>query len=131
MKSSRWRTLAIALVVCFSVTWVWSAERAWQTGTWRDAQTKRPKVVFGVAPTNPNGTPRVAPPAAQEVRTYVIETDTLRLELKENTTVDAPRLDVLIGEPVTFAIEKNSVYIKDASGKERKLSLTKKTEVKK
>ena len=50
-----------------------------------------------------------------EVRTYVIETDTLRLELKENTTTDARRIAVMIGAPVTFALEKNTVYIRDSS----------------
>lgn len=106
---------------------LWAAERAWQQGIWREAQTKRAKVVFGIAPNNPNsGAPRTAPPASREVRTYVIETDDLRLELRENTTVDAPRIDVLIGQPVTFALEKNNAYIKDADGREHKLGVTKK-----
>jgi hypothetical protein len=126
MKLHAWRSLAMMFVLCFAAT-AWSAERAWQQGIWREAQTKRARVVFGIAPHNPNsGAPRTSPPAAQEVRTYVIETDDLRLELRENTTVDAPRIDVLIGQPVTFALEKNNIYIKDADGREHKLSVTKK-----
>jgi hypothetical protein len=87
---------------------------------------KRPKVVFGVAPNSPNtGAPRTSPPAAQEVRTYVIETDTTRYELRENATVDTPRIDVLVGEPVQFAIEKKTMWVKDQDGHEHRLSLVK------
>ena len=95
-------------------------------GTWRDVQVKRPKVVFGVAPNSPTtGAPRTSPPAPQEVRTYVIETETMRFELRENTTVDAPRIDVLVGEPVEFAVEKKNLWMKDQDGHEHKLSLVK------
>jgi hypothetical protein len=98
-------------------------ERAWQTGTWRGVQIVRPKVVFGVTRAPRVGSPA---PAIAEVRTYIIETDDLRLELKENTTADAKRVDATVGEPVTFAIEKNTVYIKEAEGAEHKLSVSKK-----
>ncbi len=126
MKSTHVRPLAFALVIWCSAAGMWAAERAWQKGTWRDVQVKRPKVVFGVAPNSPNsGVPRTSPPASQEVRTYVIETDTMRLELRENATVDTPRIDVLVGEPVQFAIEKKTVWIKDQDGRERRLSLVK------
>ena len=126
MKSSHLRALVIVLAICCSAASVWTAERVWQKGTWREFQVKRPKVVFGIAPNSPNtGVPRSSPPASQEIRTYVIETDTLRLELRENATVDTPRIDVLVGEPVEFAIEKKNVWIKDQDGRERKLSLVK------
>ena len=116
----------MAFVISCSAAWVWAAERAWQKGTWRDIQVKRPKVVFGVAPNSPNtGVPRSSPPASQEIRTYVIETETTRLELRENATVDTPRIDVLVGEPVEFAIEKKNVWIKGQDGREHKLSLVK------
>jgi hypothetical protein len=115
-------TLAIALLA--GSAWAAGAERAWQTGTWRGVQVVRPKVVFGVTRAPRVGSPA---PAIAEVRTYVIETDDLRLELKENTTADARRIDATVGEPVTFALEKNSVYIKEAEGTEHKLSVTKKT----
>ena len=114
-------TLAVALVT--ANTWAAGAERVWQTGTWSGVQVVRPKVVFGVARAPRIGSPS---PAIVEVRTYVIETDDLRLELKENTTSDAYRIDATVGAPVTFALEKNTVYIKEADGAERKLSVTKK-----
>jgi hypothetical protein len=98
-------------------------ERAWQMGTWRSAQIVRPKVVFGVVRAPRVGSPA---PAIAEVRTYVIETDDLRLELKETTTADARRVDAEVAAPVTFALEKNTVYIKEADGAEHKLSVTKK-----
>jgi hypothetical protein len=126
MKSTHRRTMAVVLLVCAAAATAWAVDRAWQKGTWRDVQVKRPKVVFGVAPNNPNsGAPRTSPPAAQEVRTYVIETDTMRYELKENVTVDTPRIDVLVGEPVEFAIEKKTAYVKDQDGHEHRLSVVK------
>jgi hypothetical protein len=130
MRSNQRRALAIALVAAVSLlsgARVWTVDRAWQTGVWKDVQVKRAKVVFGVAPGDPNSGGRRAPPPTRETRLYVIETDDLRLELKQDATVDTPRLDVLVGEPVTFAIEKNNVYVKDAKGRETKLSVTKKT----
>jgi hypothetical protein len=119
------KQLALMVVVALVFVNAWAAgpERAWQTGTWRDVRIVRPKVVFG-----PPRRPGISSPATAlaEVRTYVIETEDLRFDLKENTTADAPRLDATIGELVTFAVEKNSVYIKGADGVEHKLSVTKK-----
>jgi len=100
-----------------------SPARVWRTGTWRSAQVVRPKVVLGITRAPRIGSPA---PAIAEVRTYVIETDDLRLELKENTTADARRIDATVGAAVTFALEKKTVYIKEADGVEHKLSVTKK-----
>ena len=117
--------LALTIAVGLMTVNAWAAgpERAWQAGTWRGVQIVRPKVVFGVTRAPRVGSPA---PAIAEVRTYIIETDDLRLELKENTTADAKRVDATVGEPVAFAIEKNTVYIKEAEGAEHKLSVTKK-----
>jgi hypothetical protein len=119
---------AVALaVLLLTAPVLQAAERAWQTGKWIDVQIVRPKVVFGIMSRDPAGGQRSAPPAAIEERLYVIETDELRLEIKQKANVDLPRIDAMIGEPVTFALEKNTIYIKDASGKEHKFSLAKKT----
>jgi hypothetical protein len=101
-------------------------ERQWQTGTWRESKIERPKVLFSVQSRDPNSNlPRTA--AAREVRTFVIETSTHRLELRQDATVDTPRIDVLLGQPVQVAIEKKTVYVKDSDGKEHRLALRKRT----
>ena len=115
-----------AIVSVFLAVAVTAAERQWQSGTWRDMRVDRPKVLFSVQSRDPNSNlPRTA--AAREVRTFVIETATHRLELRQDATVDTPHIEVLLGEPVSFAIEKKTVYVKDAAGKEHKLSLRKQT----
>jgi hypothetical protein len=103
-----------------------TAERDWQMGTWRESKIERPKVLFNVQSRDPNSNlPRTA--AAREVRTFVIDTSTHRLELRQDVTVDTPRIDVLLGQRVQVAIEKKTVYVKDSEGKEHKLVLRKQT----
>ena len=124
------RTRSFALLIGFVgvLATVSGAEKAWQKGTWRDAKIERQKVVFGVAPNNPNsGIPRTSPPAAMERRSYVIETEALRLDIRLDATVDTPRIDVVIGQPVTFAIEKNDIWIKDDEGHEHRMKISKRT----
>ena len=117
---------ALAVGVLCGGAAIGAAERVWQTGTWREVKVERPKVFFSVQSADPNSNlPRTAP--ARETRTYVIETDALRLELRQDATVDTPRIDVLIGEPVTFALEKKNVYVKDLDGREHKLNVRKQT----
>ena len=122
------RRVALGFVAaCLTVATAVSAskDRAWQTGMWYDVQIVRPRIVFGLSGRPVDGRPTSPfPPAMVEVRTYVIETDTLRLELREKTRADAPRLDAKVGERVTFAIEKNTVYIRMDDGDEHKISLT-------
>jgi hypothetical protein len=123
MKRRIWLTATMcALVVVGAI----AAERQWQSGTWRESKVERPKVLFSVQPRDPNSNvPRTA--AARETRTYVIESKTHRLELRQDATVDTPQIDVLLGQPVVFAIEKKNVYVRDGDGKEHKLSLRKQT----
>ena len=103
-----------------------AAEREWQKGEWREVSVERPRVSIGVVTRDPNNrTPQAA--SAREVRKYVIETGTHRLELRQDGTADTPRLDAEIGEPVTFAIEKKNVYVKDPHGREHRFTLTKQT----
>ena len=117
--------LAALLCTVFSIL-AFAEERQWQTGTWRESTIERPKVLFSVQSRDPNSNlPRTA--AAREVRTFVIETSADRLELRQEATVDTPRIDVLLGQPVQVAIEKKTVYVKDSDGKEHKLALRKQT----
>ena len=121
------RRILLAAIVCAMVgVMAVAAEREWQSGTWREAKIERPKVLFSVQSRDPNSNlPRTT--AAREVRTFVIETSTHRLELRQDATVDTPHIDVLIGQPVTLAIDKKAVYVKDDEGREHKLSLRKQT----
>ena len=105
-----------------------AAEREWQNGTWREYNVERPRVLFSTQTRDPSSNlPNTTP--AREIRTFVVETSTHRLELRQDATVDTPRIDVLLGQPVLVAIEKKTVYVKDGDGKEHKLSLRKQTEL--
>lgn len=121
------RRILLAAIICAAiVATAIAAEREWQTGTWRETKIERPKVLFSVQPRDPNSNlPRTA--AAREIRTFVIDTSTHRLELRQDATVDTPQIDVLLGQPVVIAIEKKTVYVKDGEGKEHRLSLRKRT----
>lgn len=125
------RPTLLAAVICAVVgATAIAADREWQSGTWREAKVERPKVLFSVQTRDPNSNlPR--PAAAREVRTFVIETSTHRLELRQDATVDTPRIDVLLGQPAEFAIEKKTIYVKDSEGKEHRLSLRKQTPLEK
>ena len=118
--------LVWALVFCVAGL---AAEREWQNGTWREYNVERPRVLFNTQTRDPNSNLPHATPA-REIRTFVIETSTQRLELRQDATVDTPRIDILLGQPVLVAIEKKTVYVKDGEGKEHKLSLRKQTELK-
>ena len=104
-----------------------AAGRHWQAGVWRETGVTRQMLDFG-----PGASPFGEPTRAQtmramaDVRTYVIETDDLRLELKDVVPVGRRSIDVTVGGAATFAIEKNTVYVRDPDGKEHRLRLTKK-----
>ncbi|HTK28132.1 MAG TPA: hypothetical protein VL309_01180 [Vicinamibacterales bacterium] len=103
-------------------------ERHWQTGKWVDVGIQRQIVDFG--PGSSSFDPRgrgASMRAMADVRTYVIETDTLRLELQDVVAVNKRSVDAVVGAPVTFALEKNTVYVKDDDGTEHKLRVTKRT----
>ncbi len=123
------------LLVLLSVAGVsLAAERHWQTGTWRDMTTRRKMIDFGPGSSGFGGpgAARPGPPgptmrAMADVRTFVIETDDLRLDLEDTVPIGRRSIDVVIGGTVTFAVEKNAVYIRDPNGAEHKLRLVKKT----
>jgi hypothetical protein len=127
------RSAAAALVL---LAWVASdgatpsaAERHWRTGACTKVDVSRQLVDFGPGQ-GPFGPP---PPAGQmnmkamaEVRIYVIETADLYIEAKDISPVGRKTLDVAAGEPITFALEKSTLYVRDPSGAEHKLRITKK-----
>ena len=119
------QAILIAGVLVLSAVGALAAERAWQKGVLNDLKVERPKVNFGVGTRDPNSAMQM-PPAIRETRTYIIDTDEFRYILTESTTTAMPAFDALVGEEVEFAIEKNTAYLRDAKGKERKLSVSKK-----
>ncbi len=122
---SRTSVILGAFLVATSVV---AAERSWRTGTCLEARTERKTIDFGPGGNpfgNPNATPSMR--GLADVRTFVIETDALRLELEDVVPIGKRSIDVTVGTPVTFAVEKNAAYIKDADGKEYKLRVVKRT----
>jgi hypothetical protein len=117
--------IGLALLAFCGVTAV-AAEREWQNGIWMEVKVEKPRVLFATQTRDPNS-PLPRTPAAREVRMYVVETSTHRLELRQDATVDTPRIDVLLGQPVLVAVEKKNAYIKDGDGREHKLSVRKHT----
>jgi hypothetical protein len=105
-----------------------AADRLWQTGTWTDVSIKRQLVDFGPG-ASPFGGGQSTPAmrAMADTRTYVIETDALRIEIKDVVAVGHRSVDAVVGLRVTFALEKNTIWIRDADGAEHKLHVTKKT----
>jgi hypothetical protein len=122
------RTVAVAALFLSSVSIGGAAERHWQTGTWRETDIRRKMLDFGPGATSFDGRHTTAPAmrAMADVRTYVIETDDLRLELEDVVPVGRRTVDVTVGAAVTFALEKNAVYVRDPDGKEYRLRVTKK-----
>ena len=120
-----WRALAAFLLVC-ALTAA-AADRPWQTGMWGDVETKRQLVDFGPGSSSFGG-PRPSPSmrAMADVHVYVIETDDLHLEVRDVVAVGRRSVDVVPGAAVTFALQKNVVYVRDPDGTEHKLRVTKK-----
>jgi hypothetical protein len=105
-----------------------AAERKWQKGTWTEVKVDRPRFVFGVQP-RPSGPGAEAPPMTV-IRTYAIETADLRIELKEPTPAPRRSVGAMVGDEVIFALEKNTVYVREPDGTELRLNVTKKNEIK-
>jgi hypothetical protein len=125
-KEARMRPIAsLVLVAAMAATGV-AAGRKWQTGTWGDITITRRVVDFGPGSSGfgrPGSTPQMR--ALADLRHFVIETDDLRIEAEDTVSVGRRSFDATTGERVTFALEKNTVYVRDG-GTEHKLRLLKK-----
>ena len=104
-----------------------AAERKWQTGTWGDITITRKVVDFGPGSSGfgrPGATPQMR--ALADLRHFVIETAEMRIEAEDTVSVGRRSFDATTGGSVTFALEKNTVYVRDADRAEHKLRLLKK-----
>jgi hypothetical protein len=123
----RHAAIAGLLLLAFAAT-ATAAEKKWQTGTWGDVTTSRQMVDFGPGSSS-FGSPKPSSPsmrAMADVYVYVIETDEVHIEMKDVVAVGRRTVDVVPGAEVTFALQKNTVYVRDPDGTEHKLRVTKK-----
>lgn len=115
------KTAGAVLLLLLGCASAFAADRYWQQGTWTQVKITRPKIVIGVKPKPEPG----QAPAMTEIRSYVITTADLRLEVKEPSPPPRRPVAAIVGLPVTFAVENNIVYVRDDDGTEYKLQLTK------
>ena len=121
---------AAVLLVATLGTLAVAADRKWQTGTWGEVTTKRRMVDFGPG-ASPFGQPGSSSPAMRamaDIRHFVIETADLRLELEDTVSIRRRSIEATAGAPVTFAVDKKTVYVRDSDGTEHKLRLVKTTQ---
>src|SRR6185295_18194924 len=109
------RTIALLILLISAAASSFAAERHWQTGTWGDVTTKRKLIDFGpgASPFGRAGVQQPAMRAMADVRLFVIETDALRIEMEDTVPIGRRSIDPVIGEAVTFALEKRAVYVRD------------------
>lgn len=97
----RHRVLASLILVALGAASA-MAQRRWQPGTWRDSG---------------------------DARTYVIQTDTVRLHLEDLPPGETRALTVVAGSGVRFAIEDSHVFVLDRDGKEHELRLVRRVDL--
>jgi hypothetical protein len=117
----RWVSFLL-LVLAADVT---AADRQWQTGKWADVGVSRNPLIGDPRSSSPGALPYRSTP---EVGRYTIETADSRYTLEDVVPLGGPGsfdLAVKIGESVTFAVSKSTVYIK-GDGAEYRLRLVKK-----
>src|ERR1700681_4614908 len=101
------RTLALLIVLMSMAVTSLAAERHWQTGTWGDVTTRRKLIDFGPG-ASPFGRAGAQPPmrAMADVRTFVIETDELSIEMEDTVPIGRRSIEPVVGTAVTFALDK-------------------------
>ena len=122
------KALTTVIVVAAMGVLAIAADRKWQTGTWGEVTTKRKMVDFGPG-SSPFGRPGPSSPsmrAMADIRHFVIETDSMRLELEDTVSIRSRSFDATAGEKVTFALDKKTVYVRDSDGVEHRLRVLKK-----
>src|SRR4051794_28094866 len=123
------RTIASLVLIAAMAAGVSAAQRKWQTGTWGEITIKRRVVDFGPGASGfgrPGSTLEMR--ALADLRHFVIETEELRIEAEDTVSVGRQSFAATTGASVTFAIEKNTVYVRDEDRVEHKLRLLKRIE---
>jgi hypothetical protein len=120
------RLAAVLLLALASIAT--AADRAWQSGKWVDSGIARNPFVGD--PHNVPGGIGVPPGrgSTPEVGRYVIETADARYTVEDIVPISSPASfdrAVRVGESVTFAVNKSTIYIK-GDGTEYRLRLVKK-----
>jgi hypothetical protein len=103
-----------------------AADRQWQTGKWADVGVSRNPLIGDPRSSSPGALPYRS--TTPEVGRYSIETADSRYTLEDVVPLGGPGsfdLAVKVGESVTFAVSKSTVYIK-GDGTEYRLRLVKK-----
>jgi hypothetical protein len=106
-----------------------AAERKWQTGTCVDVGIKRTPWVGDPAMSRQPLNGRPTQSTMTEVATYVIEAGDLRITLEDIVPIgSSSSLDatITVGSSVTFALDKNTAYVRRPDGTEHRLRMTKK-----
>lgn len=98
--------LGVILLLCVAIDGR-AADREWQTGVW--------------------ATPAAPARADAQSRTAAIETDRFRLDLQVPLTGAEQPLTIKPGAPVTFAVDGDTVYVRQGNA-ERACRLVKRTE---
>jgi hypothetical protein len=101
-----------------------AADRKWQTGRWADVGVKRTPWIGD--PERERMRRSFNEAALTEVATYVIETDDLRFDLKDMVAIGRGAFEryVIVGNLVTFAVDKKTAYIQ-LDGREYRLHVLK------
>jgi hypothetical protein len=120
----RWTaSLLMVLTACLSS----AADRNWETGKWADVGVARNPFVGDPRSSSPGALPVPNARTTPEVGRYIIETMDMRYTVEDIVALGGPAsIDLVakIGERVTFAVSKSSVYIK-GDGTEYRLRLVK------
>jgi len=123
----RWAAIVVLLAIGASVATT-AADRAWQTGKWADVGVSRNPFVGDPRAGSPGALPYPNRSTTAEVARYVIETDDSRYTVEDIVPLGGQGsfdLAVKVGQSVTFAVSKSTVYIK-GDGTEYRLRFVKK-----
>ena len=82
-----------------------TVDRAWQSGTWGKADR----------------------PSRAGVRAYTVETSLERFDVEEAVVKDARALEAPVGGALTFALDGDTLYVRQGAGRERALAVVKRT----